>query len=102
MGIVTTSIKAQQPSVDTIKGYRIINVDLTANPQIPIQYADTPDTIFVYEKTSNNTLVLINRYFYDTITRTWFPLKLDRPSVKIRNHKRKDVKIVNIKAIKQK
>lgn len=76
--MLTTSTKAQDTiantSTDTaVQGVRIINWDLNMliNPRYPILYSDNPDTIFIYERLKDNTLVVFDKYAYDRATKRW-------------------------------
>lgn len=102
--MATTSTMAQNTIADTTtdaseQGIRMIDVDLSINPRYPILYSDTPDTIFVYERLSDNTLIVYDKYAYDSETKRWISTKdKKRPFVKIDWRKRKDATIVNLKA----
>ena len=105
--MVTTFTMSQNnmETTDSTKkefGIRIINYDLLTNPTYPILYTEIPDTIFVYKKLSDNTMVLYDKYLYDDVERNWVSLgNKNRPRIKISRSKRKDAVIVNIKPCKR-
>lgn len=86
-----------------VSGYRIINYDLLIEikQRFPILYTDIMDTIFVYERQRDNSLVLYDKYVYNEVEKNWVSLDENRPRVKISRRDRKDARIVHIKPCKR-
>ena len=109
--MLTTSTKAQDTiantstSTDTaVQGVGIINWDLymLINPRYPILYSDNPDTIFIYERLKDNTLVVFDKYAYDRATKRWLSTSgRGFPHIKRIWRRRKIATIIDIKPDKQ-
>lgn len=107
MLMISISTMAQNTRVDTstnasVQGVRMIDVDLSPiNPRYPILFSDAQDTIIVYERNNDNTLVVYDKYVYDKVAKRWFPINDNgRPCVKIKKRRNKGATIVYLKPIK--